>query len=110
MFFFFSRAAILGMRAIGKGHAAANTLSGYLNMPKPLSSSNWTNQSQQISESVCFFYTCTTGKWYKTDIKCLYLSTTHKFKAHLTCAIIKVFGQYLPQTEPEQVDFQLSLK
>ena len=52
--FLFSRAAILGMRAIGKGHSAAHTLSAYLNMPAPLSRPRWTCQASQVSDKVCY--------------------------------------------------------
>jgi hypothetical protein len=47
-----SRALVLAMRAIGKGHQAAETLSGFLDMPKPVNARSWKNHHDTITENV----------------------------------------------------------
>ena len=48
----FHRAAVLGMRAVGKGHAATLTLSGYLGLPTPINKNAWAKHTTTVANNV----------------------------------------------------------
>ncbi len=45
-----NKALHLGLRAVGKGRAAALTLSGVLNMPEPVQNNVWTQYTEEASK------------------------------------------------------------
>ena len=45
-------ALVLGMRAIGRGRAAAATLSAYVGLPSPVTESRWKRHHDVIGQNV----------------------------------------------------------